>query len=71
MITMKHPRNLIFKTNIKKIGEKSGFNIFTWDWNDLAETIGLKGQSRGVMADEVNMVNPNAITFERGFMKVN
>ena len=58
------------KENIKKVGEQSGFNIYTWDWNKVAEVLGLKGSSKGVMADEVKLVRPEAIAFKLGFMHV-
>ena len=59
------------KTNIKPAGTKNGFNLFTWTWNDAANALGLYGKSSGVMADEVQQLMPEAITTERGYMKVN
>ena len=59
------------KDNIIKIGVDNGHNIYSWDWNDKAYNLGLAGSSSGVMADEVKVKNPEAITMDRGFMKVN
>jgi hypothetical protein len=59
------------KENIKKTGDKNGFNTFSWTWNKAANAIGLYGASSGVMADEVKRKMPDAITTERGYMKVN
>lgn len=60
------------KTNIKHKGRASGFNWYSWDWNDLAkDKFGLEGSSEGVMADEVKETNPELVSIEDGFMKVN
>ena len=59
------------KTNIKSTGSKNGFNTYSWDWNELANKIGLSGSDVGVMADEVKAIKPEAVTIDRGFMKVN
>jgi hypothetical protein len=59
------------KTNIVKTGKQNGFNIYTWDWNELASKLGLTGKGAGVMADEVKAVMPEAVITEQGYMKVN
>jgi hypothetical protein len=59
------------KTNIKSTGSKNGFNTYSWDWNGLANKVGLSGSGVGVMADEVKAIKPEAVTIDRGFMKVN
>lgn len=59
------------KENKKVIGEKNGFKLWSWDWNQLANSIGLIGSSTGVMADEVLSKQPSAISYDKGFMKVN
>lgn len=59
------------KENKTKIGFKNGFTLWSWDWNELANALGLFGQSVGVMADEVLLKNPEAISYDKGFMKVN
>ena len=59
------------KENKKVIGEKNGFKLWSWTWNKLANELGLHGNSSGVMADEVLSKNPKAISYDKGFMKVN
>lgn len=59
------------KENRKLIGKSNGFNVWSWDWNKLAKKLGLTGSSTGVMADEVLKITPEAISYEKGFMKVN
>lgn len=58
------------KTNKQIIGTQNGFNVWSWDWNDLASKLGLKGSAFGVMAHEVLASMPEAISYDRGFMKV-
>lgn len=59
------------KTNKRVTGSKNGFKLWSWTWNKLANELGLHGDSTGVMADEVLSKNPDAISYEKGFMKVN
>jgi hypothetical protein len=59
------------KTNIVKTGKQNGFNIYTWDWNELANKLGLSGKAEGVMANEVKAVMPQAVRNDQGYMKVN
>ena len=59
------------KTNIKQIGQKNGFDWFSWDWNDIALKLGLTGSSEGVMADIVQLTNPELIGESSGYMTVN
>jgi hypothetical protein len=42
------------KNNIRQIGTQNGLNIYEWEWNDLAHSIGAdKYPTRGVLAQEV------------------
>ncbi|PHQ82897.1 MAG: hypothetical protein COB69_00165 [Phycisphaera sp.] len=50
-----------FKTNIQKIGEKGGVNVYTWDWNDKAESAGLKGRGVGHIAQQVEKIYPELV----------
>lgn len=60
------------KKNIKFIVNKNGHKTYSWEWNSLAKKLfNLIGSSRGVIAQEINKTNPEAITIESGFMKVN
>ena len=59
------------KSNIKKVGVVNGHNIYTWTWNKLAKALGLSGDARGVLADEVLLTHPRAVTASDGFLMVN
>lgn len=60
------------KTNIEKIGEADGINIYRWDWNEMAAGLGHSGRDNiGVIADEVEAVHPELIHEDRGFKAVN
>mgnify|MGYP001044618752 FL=1 len=42
------------KDNIKKIGVESGFNVYSWTWNNIATSkYGLRGDDVGVIAQEL------------------
>lgn len=59
------------KDNIEKVGEANGFNWYTWTWNTLGNSLGLFGESEGVIAQEVLKEKPHLISESNGFMKVN
>ena len=59
------------KEDIKLVGNESGHNIYTWAWNKAASALGLTGNSRGVIAQQVKETNPEAISYKDGFMQVN
>lgn len=59
------------KENIKLVGKENGHNVYKWAWNKLASTLGLTGESRGVIAQQVKATNPEAISYKDGFMQVN
>lgn len=58
------------KKNIKKIGFLNGFNIYSWDWNIVAQKMGLSGSTIGCMADEVYTERPDAVSIKDLFMFV-
>ena len=58
------------KWKIKKIGEVNGHNWYMWDWNIVANKMGLDGKSEGVLADELVKTNPECIGIRHGFMIV-
>lgn len=58
------------KKDVKKIGEHNGLNIYSWNWNGLAQRFGLSGSTKGVMADEVEFVMPEAVHEHEGFKTV-
>ena len=59
------------KKNIKKIGFVKGFNLYSWDWNIVAQKMGLTGNTIGCMADEVYTERPDAVGIKDLFMIVN
>jgi len=58
------------KNNLEKIGEVNGHNWYMWDWNIVANKMGLGGKSEGVLADELVKSNPECIGIKYGFMIV-
>ena len=46
------------KSDIKKVNERKGINIYVWSWNKLS---GMTGVSFGVMADEISKIIPSAV----------
>lgn len=55
------------KDNIQKVGTENGYNVYTWDWNDIAKSLGLEGIGKGVIADEVKKIKPEAVKRHSGF----
>lgn len=58
------------KKNVKKIGERDGFNLYEWEWNKIGNAIGLKGKEVGHMADEVEFKIPEAVKVYAGYKTV-
>ena len=59
------------KQNINKIGNQNGFNIYSWDWNAIAQGFGLTGSSTGVLSSEVKEIMPKAVSMaENGYDQV-
>jgi hypothetical protein len=51
---------------------ESGYNLWKWRWNDKARKLfGLKGDSFGVMFSDVLKKDPDAVSYESGYGKVN
>ena len=59
------------KKDIEKIGVKNGHNWYRWTWNDIANRIGYKGTTEGVIAQEVQKANPEAVVVVNGYLHVN
>lgn len=59
------------KDNIKRIGKVNGHNWYSWTWNDVAEKLGLSGESQGVLAQEVEQVKPELVGQREGYKTVN
>ena len=50
------------KKNINKIGKTSkGFNLYTWDWNEIGRNITGHLSGIGVLAQEVQKIMPEAV----------
>ncbi len=58
------------KKNIQKIGEANGLNLYRWDWNIVANKMGMVGESFGCMADEVYKKHPDCVIMRDMFMFV-
>ena len=60
------------KEEIQLISKLSnGLNIYRWKWNKQAEEIfGKKGYAEGVIAQEVQLVKPEAISEKHGYLLV-
>ena len=56
------------KKNVELVGKVDGYNWYSWDWNKLANDIGLEGSSQGVLADEIVDLQRNAVSFRSGYM---
>lgn len=67
------PSDPRLKTNVKKLGEVSGFNIYVWDWNDEGKRIASPLQpTLGVMADELQETHPHLVhEGSDGYLRVN
>lgn len=56
------------KKNIDHVGEHSGYNVYEFEYID---SVGIDGRYRGVMADEVEAIAPDAVLTVNGFKAVN
>jgi hypothetical protein len=61
------------KENIKPIGKSAnGHNLYTWDWNEKAKSLGIDSPTTGVIAQEVMKYMPEAVFKDAsGYYKVN
>jgi len=44
--------------------------MYSWDWNNEAEKLGLTGKEDGIMAHLVNEYMPEAISTKDGYLMV-
>jgi len=58
------------KENIERVGTWNEHNIYRWEWNDLAKTMGIKDPALGVIAQEVMLNNPEAVFMDNGYLSV-
>lgn len=60
--------DIAVKKNIEKIGEKNGYNLYKFEYKD---GLGLpKGKQQGVIAQEVEKINPDAVVEINGIKHV-
>jgi len=61
------------KSDIKKVGQYNGFNLYEWTWNELMPEVFKRGKSGfGVLAQEIEKLMPSAVIEDAsGFKKVN
>lgn len=59
------------KSDIAPAGVVNGHNTYTWVWNDLAADLGLTGPDWGVIADEIEITHPEAVSMRCGYKVVN
>ena len=67
------PSDARLKENVQKVGSRNGVNLYTWDWNDTAKSIGAdKYPATGVIAQEVEAKYPQHVVRDaNGFRRVN
>jgi hypothetical protein len=58
------------KKDIKSIGKVGKHNVYSWTWNEKANKLGLHGQAKGVLAQEVQKVQPSAVVNQNGYLAV-
>lgn len=59
------------KENIEYQGRENGYPVYTWDWNETAKKLGMTGSGYGVIADELEKINPDAVGERDGYKTVN
>ena len=56
------PSDETLKTDVKLVGKlKNGIELFTWKWNQKAKDLGITGETRGVMAQRIQKIIPEAV----------
>lgn len=59
------------KNNIKLLGTRNGYNIYSWEWNDKAKLLGIdKEPNTGVLAQELLHTEAVHIDNDTGYYKV-
>ena len=60
------------KENITSLGtNKSGFNLYKWDWNKAANALGKYGSEVGVLAQELLETHPERVSIDNsGYYQV-
>jgi len=66
------PSDIRLKENIVFIGKNhNGFNIYSWDWNEKANEVGMSGSDVGVLAQELLETEPSRVSVDSsGYYRV-
>jgi len=60
------------KDNLKLIAKDGIYNIYEWEWNSIAKTLGIISKPVGVLAQEILLIKPEAVSLDRsGYYMVN
>lgn len=49
------------KSKVERIGTHNDLGVYTWEWNDKANRLGLYGKSKGHIAQEVQLKHPDLV----------
>ena len=59
------------KNNLVPIGKHHGLTVYKWEWNKAAKPLGYEGESRGYIAQEVEVLFPEAVMEHNGYKHIN
>jgi len=60
----------LLKTDVQKIGEHNGHNLYSWKWNSEGERLTGQKFGAGVLATEVLEKDPEAVSIKDGYLHV-
>ena len=49
------------KSRVERIGTHNDLGVYTWEWNDKANRMGLYGKGKGHIAQEVELKHPDLV----------
>lgn len=58
------------KKNLRLLSTIKGINLYSWDWNQIGNSIGYFGSSQGVIAQEVKEIDENFVSVIDGYYAV-
>ena len=60
------------KENIQLVEKEGVYNIYKWEWNNIATTLGIMSEPFGVLAQEILLIKPEAVSLDQsGYYMVN